>query len=72
MLCQNYGTKSRNFDMKTESESQERREMKAEALRQAAKIAEAEQSPLAAELWNEACHRIQELLRAEAVRIEHS
>ena len=46
--------------------------IRANALRQAAKIAESEQSPLAVEIWNEACRRIQRLLGAEAAKIERS
>lgn len=58
--------------MKTESRDDDVRKIRADALRQAAKIAESEQSPLAVELWNEACRRIQQVLGAEAAKIERS
>ena len=58
--------------MKTENLRSDSRKIHAEALRQAAKIAESQQSPLAVELWNEACRRIQQLLGAEAAKIERS
>ena len=58
--------------MKTDNGVNDTREIRAEALRQAAKIAESEQSPLAVEFWNEACRRIQQLLGAEAAKIERS
>ena len=58
--------------MKTENRGDDIQKIRAEALRQAAKIAESEQSPLAVELWNEACRRIEQLLGAEAARIERS
>jgi hypothetical protein len=58
--------------MKIENPGGDTQKIRVEALRQAAKIAESEQSPLAVELWNEACRRIQQLLGAEAARIERS
>jgi hypothetical protein len=58
--------------MKTEDRASEIRKIRADVLRQAAKIAESEQSPLAVEFWNEACRRIQGLLGAEAAKIERS
>jgi hypothetical protein len=45
---------------------------RAGTLRQAGKIAETQQSPLAAELWNLACRRIQEVLLAEAGKLDPS
>ena len=58
--------------MKIENPAGDNQKIRVEALRQAAKIAESEQSPLAVELWNEACRRIQQLLGAEAAKIERS
>ncbi|HEY3856174.1 MAG TPA: hypothetical protein VGO67_17440 [Verrucomicrobiae bacterium] len=56
--------------MRNETMIQDLRKIRAEMLRQAAKIAESEQSPLALEVWNEACGRIQQLLGAEAAKYE--
>lgn len=56
--------------MKKQSEGDEIRKIRAEALRRAAKIAQHEESPLAMELWNRACQRIQVLLEAEAAKLE--
>jgi hypothetical protein len=58
--------------MKTENQGDDIRKIHADVLRQAAKIAESAQSPLAVELWNEACRRIQQLLGAEVAKIERS
>jgi hypothetical protein len=58
--------------MKIEKQSDDIRKIRADVLRQAAKIAESEQSPLAVEFWNEACRRIQQLLGDEAAKIERS
>jgi hypothetical protein len=58
--------------MKTEEQGADTRRIRADALRQAAKIAESQQSPLAVELWNDACRRIQQLLGDEAAKIERS
>jgi hypothetical protein len=58
--------------MKSEKQGDDTRKIRADALRQAAKIAESEQSPLAVGLWNEACRRIEQLLGAEAAKIERS
>ncbi len=58
--------------MKTKKQGDDIRKIRADVLRQAAEIAESAQSPLAVELWNEACQRIQQLLRAEITKIEHS
>ena len=58
--------------MKTEKQRDDNRKIRAEVLRQAAKIAESEQSPLAVEFWNDACRRIQQLLGEEAAKIERS
>ena len=58
--------------MKTEKQGSDTRKIRADVLRQAAMIAESQQSPLAVELWNEACRRIQQLLGAEAAKIERS
>lgn len=58
--------------MNNESESHEIRKIRADALRRAAKIAQYEESPLAVDLWNCACQRIQGLLEAEAAKLEVS
>ncbi|MGO8697831.1 MAG: hypothetical protein ACLQVY_08965 [Limisphaerales bacterium] len=58
--------------MKIEKEGKDLKKIRADVLRQAAKIAESEQSPLAVDLWNEACRRIQQVLRAEAAKFERS
>ena len=44
--------------------------LQAETWRQAARIAESEESPLAAEFWNHACQRIARQLEAHAARLE--
>lgn len=46
------------------------RRIRAEALRDAARIAESEESLLAVDYWNCACRRISERLEAEAARVE--
>jgi hypothetical protein len=58
--------------MKTENDGDNIRRIRAQAMRQAAKIAELEESPLAVELWNRACQRIQHLLEAEAAKLERA
>jgi hypothetical protein len=58
--------------MKTGNHSGDNRRIRAQALRRAAKIAELEESPLAVDLWNRACQRIQQLLEAEASKVELS
>jgi hypothetical protein len=57
---------------KSDTQCDDNRRIRADVFRQAAKIAESEQSPLAVEHWNEACRRIQQLLGAEAAKIERS
>ena len=58
--------------MKTDKDTNELGKIRAEALRRAAKIAESESSPIAVEMWNRACQRIQKLLEAEAAKVENS
>ena len=58
--------------MQTQNQGEDVRKVRAEVLRRAAKIAEFEQSPVAVDTWNHACHRICQLLEAEAAKIEHS
>jgi len=56
--------------MWTEPELDSRRNLQADALRLAARIAAAEESPLALDVWNRACQRIQNLIEAEAAKLE--
>ncbi len=46
------------------------RKVRAEALRRAALIAEAEESVLAVDYWNSACRRVAKRLKAEAEKLE--
>ena len=46
------------------------RRIQAEIMRQAARIAESEASPLAVEYWNRACQRIAQRLDARAITLE--
>jgi hypothetical protein len=58
--------------MMVEKNTEELRRIQVETLQRAAQIAASEQSPLAVDFWNEACRRIEQLLGAEAAKIEGS
>jgi len=57
--------------MQTTTQGDEVRKIQIEVLRKAARIAELEESPIAVDIWNRACHRISQLLEAEAAKMEH-
>jgi hypothetical protein len=46
------------------------RSLQAETLRLAATLAKSEESPLAVEYWNHACHRIAQRLETQAAKLE--